>query len=103
MFRVHTLNVLAPAQVLNFNIPSTTGHPKTNHDVKNKTIHLSIMHNDTRFGMYLFSVGTHLGNLPVSIGSQQWILISASVVSRCGSPVWKSGSCTLHRPVERAL
>ena len=55
------------------------------------------MHNDTHFGTNLFSVGTYLGNLPVSIGSQQWILISASTVSHCGSPVWKNGPCSEHQ------
>ena len=32
-----------------------------------------------------------------ALGSQQGILISASTVSHCGSPVWKNGSCSEHQ------
>ena len=52
------------------------------------------MHNDARFGTDLFSVGTHLGNRSSALGSQQGILISASTVSHCGSPVWKKRPCS---------
>ena len=56
------------------------------------------MHNDTRFGMDLFSVDTHRGNLPVSSRpSPQGIFISVSTVSHCGSPVWKNGPCSEHQ------
>ena len=55
------------------------------------------MHNDTRFGTFLFSVGTHRGTYLSALGSQQGILISASTVSHCGSLVWKNGSCSEHQ------
>ena len=55
------------------------------------------MHNDTRFGTDLFSVGTHQRNRLSALGSQQGIIISASTVSHCGSPVWKNGSYSEHQ------
>ena len=58
----------APAQFLNFNIPSTTDHLRTIYNVQLlffKSTYLP-MHNDTRFGTDLFLVGTHQGNLLVS-------------------------------------
>ena len=79
----------APAQFLNFNIPSTTeGHLRTKYNVKLlffKSTYLS-MHNDTPFGTYLFSDGTYRGNLLVGSRFSKWDLNSASTVSHCGSP-----------------
>ena len=83
MSRVHSLSVLCPCAVLNFNIPSTTeGHLKTKYNVKKKCIKKStyqlktkynvrkILKNPliyqctmTYFGMYVFLVGTHWGNI----------------------------------------
>ena len=65
MSRVHSLSVLCPCAVLNFNIPSTTeGHLKTKYNVrkrlKNPLIYQCTM---TYFGMYVFLVGTHWGNI----------------------------------------
>ena len=37
------------------------------------------------------------GTYPSALGSQQGILISASTVSHCGSPVWKKGSYSEHQ------
>ena len=55
------------------------------------------MHNDTRFGTHLFFVGIIIltrGTYLSALGSQQGILISASTVSHCGSPVWKKRPCS---------
>ena len=78
----------APAQFLNFNIPSTTGHLRTKYKVKKyikKSTYLS-MHNDTFW--YIFIFGRHSPGEPTSApGSQEGILISVFTVSHCGSPM----------------
>ena len=66
----------APAQFLNYNILSTTeGHLRTKYNVKksikNPLIYQCTM---THFDTYLFSVGTHRGNLLVSSRSSAWDL-----------------------------
>ena len=87
----------AAAQFLNFNIPSTTeGHLRTKYNVNLflffKSTYLS-MHNDTRFGTDLFSVGTHRGNLLVnsrfSTGDLNFCVHSI--------PLCKNGSCSEHQ------
>ena len=86
----------APLQFLNFNIPSTTeGHLRTKYNVKLfffKSTYLP-MHNDTRLGTYLFSVGTHRGNLLVSSS------FSTGDLNFCvhSIPLWKNGSCSEHQ------
>ena len=45
------------------------------------------MHSDTCFGTYLYLAGTHRETYLSALGSQQVILISASTVSHCGSPM----------------
>ena len=65
------------------------------------------MHNDTHFGLHIYfrqvlTGGTYLS----ALGSQQGILISASTVSHCGSPVRKKMvmlRASTHRPVGGAL
>ena len=70
MFRVHTLNVLCPCAVQSWKLTShqqqrVTRGQNTTYQFKNKSTYLSV-HNGTRFGTWLFLVGTHWGNLPVS-------------------------------------
>jgi len=64
------------------------------------------MHNDTPFGTYLFSVGILTGGTYLSaLGSHHGILISASTVSHCGSPVETRVMlrASMHSPVGGAL
>ena len=56
------------------------------------------MHNDTHFGLHIYFRHVLIGGTYLSaLGSQQGILISASTVSHCGSPVWKKWSCSEHQ------
>ena len=64
------------------------------------------MHNDTRFGTYLFSVGTNWGNIPVSSR------FSTGDLNFCvhSIPLWVSCvekrvmlRASMHRPVGGAL
>ena len=60
-----------------------------------KSTYLSL-HNDTFWYGFIFgrySRGESTKYLS-ALGSQQGILISASSVSHCGSPVWKNGPCS---------
>ena len=109
MFRVHLWRSSAPAQFLNFNIPSTTeGHLRTKYNVKLlffKCTYLS-MHNDAPFGTHLFSVGTYRGNLLVSsrfsTGDLNFCVHSIPLWEPC---VEKRAMlrASMHRPVGGAL
>ena len=99
----------APAQFLNFNIPSTTdGHLRTKYNAIFNyflSTYLS-MHNDTRFGTYLFLVGTHWGNLLVnsrfSTGDLNFCVRSIPLWEPC---VEKRAvlRAPMHRPIGGAL
>ena len=90
----------APAQFSSFNIPSTTeGHLRTKYKVKllflnPLTYQCTMVHVLVRGYFWWVLTG---GTYPSALGSQQRILISASTVSHCGSPVWKNGSCSEHQ------
>ena len=90
----------APAQFLNVNNPSTTeGHLRTKYNVKllflNPLIYQCTMtHVLLRIYFRLVLTG---GTYLSALGSQQGILISASAVPHCGSPVWKNGPCSEHQ------
>ena len=91
----------APAQFLKFNIPiNHRGSPEDkiqcqNYYFLNPLIyHCTMTHVLVQIYFWLvLTGGTYLSTL----GSQQGILISASTVSCCGSPVWKNGPCSEHQ------
>ena len=96
----------APAQFLNFNIPSTTESPKLqckNYIFKNPLIYQCTM---THFGTYLFFVGTHWGNLLVSsrfsTGDLNFCIHSIPLWEPCVEKLIMLRA-SMHRPVGRAL
>ena len=100
MFRVHTLKVLCPCAVLEYEHP--VNHRGSLEDKICKIIiflnplisQCTMTHVLVRiYFRQVLTGGTYLSVL----GSQQGILISASTVSHCGSPVWKNGSCSEHQ------
>ena len=98
----------APAQFLNFNIPSITGHLRTKHNVKIFKLKKPLIYQCTmtHFGTYLFSVGTHRENLLVSsrfsTGDLNFRVHNIPLWEPCvEKPVMLRAS--MHRPVGGAL